>query len=415
MGKWDSDSEDEGPSKKVAKVAAESLAAPEAVITSPPHAVPALPEKAGAAPVEEAVDEELHDALQHGCRSVENYEHINFIDQGTYGMVFKARCKATGVVYALKQVKVTSKESNKVGFPITALREINILLSLRHPNIVRVREMVTGSSSDKVFMVMEYCQMDLKACIQQQQQHGGSSLQPFSTAEVKQLMLQLLSAVAYMHSKWYVHRDLKTSNLLYTSPGRLTVCDFGLARTYGSPLAPLTAEVVTLWYRCPELLLGCGLYSTALDVWSVGCIFGEMLTGKPLLPGEGEADQLSKIFSLLGAPTEVRWPGVTALPNYAALSAIISRAPSRPRIKEVFCAAAIGGGGGGGGGGGIGGGSMGRGIQLTDAGVGLMADLLELDPAKRIAADAALRCPWLQTELPAPTLPDRMPRFETKA
>lgn len=408
MGKWDSDSEEEGPSKKVAKVAAESQAAPEALLASPPHAAPALPEKAAAAPVE-AADEEFHDALLHGCRSVENYEHINFIDQGTYGMVFKARCKATGVVYALKQVKVASKESNKVGFPITALREINILLSLRHPNIVRVREMVTGSSSDKVFMVMEYCQMDLKACMQQQQQQsGGSSLQPFSTAEVKQLMLQLLGAMAYMHSKWYVHRDLKTSNLLYTSPGRLTVCDFGLARTYGSPLAPLTAEVVTLWYRCPELLLGCGLYSTALDVWSVGCIFGEMLTGKPMLPGEGEVDQLSKIFSLLGAPTEVRWPGVTTLPNFAALSATISRAPSRPRLKEVFCAAATGGGG-------VGGGSMTRGVQLTDAGVSLMADLLELDPAKRIAAEDALGCPWLQTELPGPTLPDRMPRFETKA
>jgi len=137
---------------------------------------------------------------------VDNYQRLNFIDQGTYGLVFKARCRDTGEIYALKQIKF-GPESNKVGFPNTVLREINILLALRHPNIVRVREMVVGSSVDKIFMVMEYCENDLKTCMR-------LSKQSFSTAEVKQLMIQLLSAVNHMHQKWYIHRDLKASNLL---------------------------------------------------------------------------------------------------------------------------------------------------------------------------------------------------------
>jgi cell division cycle 2-like protein len=156
-------------------------------------------------------------------------------------------------------------------------------------------------------MVMEFGGLDLKACM-------DVAKKPFSTAEVKQLLRQFLSAVDHMHAHWYIHRDLKTSNLLYQN-GVLCVCDFGLARKYGSPIAPYTFEVVTLWYRAPELLFGSRVYSTPLDMWSVGCIFAEMLTAQPLLPGEGELDQIAKTLRLLGAPSEETWPGVTALPD----------------------------------------------------------------------------------------------------
>lgn len=333
---------------------------------------------------------EMKNPLFHGCRSVENYEHVNFIDQGTYGMVFKARCKQSGTIYALKQVKIAAADANKVGFPITALRETNILMALSHPNIIRVKEMVVGSSSDKVFMVMEYCENDLKACMMQ-------SKQPFSTAEVKQLMLQLVSAMEFMHSKWFIHRDLKTSNILYSNTGRLSVCDFGLARSYGSPIAPFTAEVVTLWYRCPELLLGSKFYSTALDMWSVGCIFGELLTSKPLLPGEGEADQLTRIFRLVGSPTEDRWPGVSQLPNMVAMSGIISRAPTRGKLREL-----------------VPGFSHTGGTFLSDIGFDLLSRLLELDPSQRCSAAQALQHQWLVAEAPRPTSIDLMPRFDTQ-
>ena len=167
-------------------------------------------------------------------------------------------------------------------------------------------------------MVMEYCGQDLRTCIQR-------SRQSFSIAEIKQLMLQLCSALEYMHDNWVIHRDLKTSNLLYTN-GKLSICDFGMARRYSDPIQPYTKEVVTLWYRPPEILLGAPTYSIPVDIWSAGCIFGELISGKPLFQGEGELDQISKIFSVLGAPNEAVWPGCSSLPHFSKVS---YRVPSR--------------------------------------------------------------------------------------
>jgi cell division cycle 2-like len=205
-------------------------------------------------------DSDAYNSLIFGCRSVDEYIRLNFIDQGTYGMVFRARCRTTRRIYALKQVKI-GKEASKIGFPMTALREANVLLTLRHPNIVRVREMVVGSTIDKIFMVMEFGGLDLKACM-------DIAKRPFSTAEVKQLMIQLLSAIDFMHQKWYIHRDLKTSNLLYQN-GKLVVCDFGLARKYGSPIAPYTYEVVTLWCKLFVVCFMCALCLFYITIYKV--------------------------------------------------------------------------------------------------------------------------------------------------
>lgn len=177
--------------------------------------------------------------MLQGCRSVDEFERLNKIDEGTYGVVYRARDKKTGEVVALKKVKM---EKEREGFPLTSLREINILLSLHHPSIVDVKEVVVGSSLDSIFMVMEYMEHDLKALME-------TMKQPFSQSEVKCLMLQLLEGVQYLHDNWVLHRDLKTSNLLLNNQGELKICDFGLARQYGSPLKPYTHLVVTLWYR----------------------------------------------------------------------------------------------------------------------------------------------------------------------
>lgn len=166
----------------------------------------------------------LRCSVDRRCRSIECYERLNYIDEGTYGMVFRAKCKQSGEIYAIKQVKL-GPLVGKLGFPTAALREINALMSLKHPNIIPMREMVVGTGSDKIFMVMEYCENDLKTVMKLNQQS-------FSTAEIKRLMLQLLSAISYIHQRGYLHRDLKTSNLLYSNCGRLYVCDFGLARKY---------------------------------------------------------------------------------------------------------------------------------------------------------------------------------------
>lgn len=173
------------------------------------------------------------------CRSVDVFEKLNKIDEGTYGVVYRAMDMDSGDIVALKKVKM---EKEREGFPLTSLREINILLSFHHPSIVDVKEVVVGSALDSIFMVMEYMDHDLKAFMETMQH-------PFSQSEVKCLMLQLLGGVKYLHDNWVLHRDLKTSNLLLNNQGELKICDFGLARQYGSPLKPYTRLVVTLWYR----------------------------------------------------------------------------------------------------------------------------------------------------------------------
>ncbi|XP_059657737.1 cyclin-dependent kinase G-2-like isoform X2 [Cornus florida] len=252
-----------------------------------------------AAPLQRSVN------MLQGCRSVEEFERLNRINEGTYGVVYRARDKKTGEIVALKKVKM---EKEREGFPMTSLREINILLSFHHPSVVDVKEVVVGSNLDSIFMVMEYMEHDLKGLM-------DTMKQPFSQSEVKCLMLQLLEGVKYLHDNWVLHRDLKTSNLLLNNRGELKICDFGLARQYGSPLKPYTHLVVTLWYRAPELLLGAKQYSMAIDMWSLGCIMAELLSKEPLFNGKAEFEQLDKIFRTLGTPNETIWPGFSKLPG----------------------------------------------------------------------------------------------------
>lgn len=226
-----------------------------------------------------------------GCRSVEEFKHLNHIAEGTYGIVYRAQDKRTEEIVALKRLKM---EKEREGFPITSLREINTLLKGQHPNIVTVREIVVGCNMDKIFIVMDYVEHDFKTLMETMKAKNQS----FLPAEVKCLTQQLLRAVAHLHDNWILHRDLKTSNLLLSHKGILKVGDFGLAREYGSPLKPYTSIVVTLWYRAPELLLCCKEYSTPIDMWSVGCIFAEFLSMGALFPGQSETDQLNKIFKV---------------------------------------------------------------------------------------------------------------------
>ncbi|KAG6597998.1 CMGC/CDK protein kinase [Phytophthora cinnamomi] len=317
-----------------------------------------------------------HNFYLSGCRSVDCYARIGKIDEGTYGVVSKARDKETGDVVALKQVKMSADVSQE-GFPITALRETNVLLSLDHPNIVQVREMVVGSTPDKIYMVMDYAENDLKNVMQTKMKA------PWLQSEVKYLLHSLLSAVAYMHDRWYIHRDLKTSNLLYDARGVLKVCDFGLARKYGSPLRTYTQLVVTLWYRSPELLLGAKKYSTAVDIWSVGCIFAEMLLMKPLFTGRGELDQTDQIFKLLGAPNEENWPGVDDDVPDANVS-VRGKWPRHSRLRDKFPLAAT---------------FSGSGCSLSKAGFDLLSRMLALSPSKRISAKDALAHEYFQESL----------------
>ncbi|XP_020212267.1 cyclin-dependent kinase G-2 [Cajanus cajan] len=317
--------------------------------------------------------------MLQGCRSVDEFERLNRIDEGTYGVVFRAKDKKSGKVVALKKVKM---EKEKEGFPLTSLREINILLSFHHPSIVDVKEVVVGSNLDSIFMVMEYMEHDLKGLME-------AMKQPFSQSEVKCLMLQLLEGVKYLHDNWVLHRDLKTSNLLLNNRGELKICDFGLARQYGSPLKPYTHLVVTLWYRAPELLLGTKQYSTAIDMWSLGCIMAELLSKEPLFNGKTEFEQIDKIFRILGTPNETIWPGFSELPRVKVKFVKNQYNLLRKKFPATsFTGSPV----------------------LSDSGFDLLNKLLTYDPEKRITAEEALNHEWFR-EVPLPKSKEFMPTF----
>ncbi|XP_030379846.1 cyclin-dependent kinase 10 [Scaptodrosophila lebanonensis] len=245
------------------------------------------------------------DDLYGRCRPVAEFEKLNRVGEGSYGIVYRARDTRSNEIVALKKVRM---DQEKDGLPVSGLREIMILKKCNHENIVHLREVVVGKSLDSIFLVMDYCEQDLASLL-------DNMSQPFTESEVKCITLQVLRALQYMHARFIIHRDLKVSNLLMTDKGCIKVADFGLARLYGNPPKPvMTPQMVTLWYRAPELLLGARTHTTAVDMWAFGCILGELLLNKPLLPGNSEIAQLDLIIELLGAPSESIWPGFSELP-----------------------------------------------------------------------------------------------------
>ncbi|CAL1696052.1 unnamed protein product [Somion occarium] len=311
-------------------------------------------------------------------RSVYCYERLNSIEEGSYGVVFRARDKETGDIVALKKLKL---DEEKHGFPITALREINALMVCQHENVVGIREVVVGETLTQVFIVMDFIEHDLKMLL-------TVMPAPFLQSEIKTLLRQLLSAVAFCHERWILHRDLKTSNLLMNNRGTIKVADFGLARRYGDPVGVggLTQLVVTLWYRAPEILLGETIYSTAVDMWSVGCIFAELLLKEPLFQAKGEIEMLSMIFKLLGPPTSSTWPDYDKLPLAKTINL---PAPHPSQLRQKF-------------------------PHITNAGVDLLSHMLTYDPEERISAVEALQHPYFK-ESPFPKHPDLFGSFPSVA
>ncbi|PIC45381.1 hypothetical protein B9Z55_005419 [Caenorhabditis nigoni] len=318
-----------------------------------------------------------------GCRNIDEYECVNRVDEGTFGVVYRGKDKRTDEIVALKRLKM---EKEREGFPITALREINMLLKAgNHPNIVNVKEILLGSNMDKIYMAMEFVEHDMKSLLDTMSRRNKR----FSIGEQKTLMRQLLSGIEHMHKLWILHRDLKTSNLLMSHTGVLKIADFGLAREYGDPLRKFTSIVVTLWYRSPELLLGTRLYSTPVDMWSIGCIMAEFILLKPLFPGRGETEQIKKIFMELGTPTESIWPGVTELEGWKTLT--FEKYPYN-QLRKRFLAGRL----------------------LNDTGFKLLNGLLTLDPKNRVSATKALDHEWFEEE-PHPVPPEEFPTFPAKS
>ncbi|OQV16627.1 Cyclin-dependent kinase 9 [Hypsibius exemplaris] len=248
------------------------------------------------------------------------YERQTKIGQGTFGEVFKAKCKKTGRQVALKKILM---ENEKEGFPITALREIKILQQFDDPNVVKLFDICSSKASDfnryrsTFYLVFEFCEHDLAGLL-------SNTKVKFSHGEVKTIMKQLLEGLFYIHAGKVLHRDMKTSNILLNKEGILKIADFGLARSFsqmGTKEKPnrFTNRVVTLWYRPPELLLGDRNYTPAIDVWGAACIMCELWTRSPILQGQNEQHQLTLIITLCGSITPEVYPDVAHLELYKTL------------------------------------------------------------------------------------------------
>lgn len=285
----------------------------------------------------------------------QRYRKLEKIGEGTYGVVYKAEDTQTGKYIALKKIRLETEDE---GVPSTAIREISILKELQHQHIVSLVDVI--SHAKKLYLVFEFLDQDLKQLM-------NNRTTGLSGYTLKSYLYQLLDGILFCHTHRIIHRDLKPQNLLVSKDlETIKLADFGLARAFQVPLHTYTHEVVTLWYRAPEILLGDKHYSPAVDIWSVGCIFAEMATKQALFPGDSEIDELYKIFRLLGTPTEHTWANVTSLPDYT---------PVFPQWKGQPLSSVLG-------------------SALEPKALDLLQQMLYYEPAKRLTAKAALQHPY---------------------
>ncbi|CAK9435436.1 uncharacterized protein LODBEIA_P01630 [Lodderomyces beijingensis] len=340
-----------------------------------------------------AGEEDVYMPIQR-MATLADYEFMDKLGSGTFGVVHKARDKKTGQLVAMKQILY---HSVKEGFPITALREITILKQLHHANVLSVQQMIFEEPKVKdktelitqrgtFYTVAPYMTSDLVGLLKNPNIH-------LELSQIKCLMQQLLTGTQYIHDANFLHRDIKAANILVDQTGVLKIADFGLARLYhgtaprlgmgpGGGEKSYTSLVITRWYRPPEILLGERKYTTAVDLWGVGCVFGELFTGNPILQGNTDAQQAQLIFELVGSPKS--WSEAANLPNKNDYNIGLGCSRSmEARFEKIMPA----------------------------SGVSLLSGLLTLDPYKRLNALDALNHEFFTTE-PLPLRPDQMPRFE---
>ncbi|SMN22815.1 similar to Saccharomyces cerevisiae YPL031C PHO85 Cyclin-dependent kinase, with ten cyclin partners [Maudiozyma saulgeensis] len=298
------------------------------------------------------------------------FKQLEKLGNGTYATVYKGLNKTTGVYVALKEVKLDSEE----GTPSTAIREISLMKELKHENIVRLYDVI--HTENKLTLVFEYMDNDLKKYMDSLT--VGNNPQGLELHLVKYFQWQLLEGLAFCHENKILHRDLKPQNLLINKRGQLKLGDFGLARAFGIPVNTFSSEVVTLWYRAPDVLMGSRTYTTSIDIWSCGCILAEMITGKPLFPGTNDEEQLKLIFEMMGMPTEATWPGVSQLPKYATSSASFQQQhPQQLQPKDLKALL-----------------QANCKEKLDDVVINLLHGLLQLNPDMRLGAKQALHHTW---------------------
>ena len=288
----------------------------------------------------------------------DRYLVISKLGEGAYGKVYLAEdLKNKNLRVAVKQLKSSSVEE---GVPISSLREISLLKELSHINIVKLMDVV--HLQNNIVLVFEYVETDLKIMLKKNNNKG---LEP---KLYKSFLYQLLKGIQHIHKMKILHRDIKSENLLISKDNKLKITDFGLARGYGLPIKNFRNDVVSLWYRAPDILLGNENYERSVDMWSIGCIFAEMVNGSILFKGFSEKEQVRKIFEIFGTPTEKTYPMYM---EYSGWKDENWEVYLPKNLKEIL-------------------------PTLDDNGIDLLKKLLELDPEKRILATEALEHPFFK-------------------
>ncbi|KAJ3721057.1 kinase-like domain-containing protein [Lentinula raphanica] len=312
----------------------------------------------------DAVERENLDRQKHWAKEQK-------VGEGAYAVVYRGREFTTGRRVAIKKIKVGQF---KDGLDMSAIREVKYLRELKHQNVIELLDVFSNKTN--LNLVLEFLDSDLEMIIKDR------SL-VFLPADIKSWMAMTFRGLEFCHRNFILHRDLKPNNLLIASNGQLKIADFGLARDFADPGFKMTCQVITRWYRPPELLFGSRYYGSAVDIWSVGCIFAELMLRTPYLAGETDMDQLKTIFRALGTPTEQEWPGHTKLPDYVP----VGQFPKTP-LRDLFTAAS------------------------ADT-LNLLSKCLLYEPRKRISAREALLHPYFFA-IPHPTHPSKLPKCTTQ-
>ncbi|PON79900.1 GPCR kinase [Trema orientale] len=317
---------------------------------------------------------------------LQQYDLIGKIGEGTYGLVFLARTKSPGNRGKSIAIKKFKQSKDGDGVSPTAIREIMLLREITHDNVVKLVNVHINHADMSLYLAFDYAEHDLYEIIRHHRDKVNHAIHQYT---VKSLLWQLLNGLNYLHSNWIIHRDLKPSNILVMGEGEeqgvVKIADFGLARIYQAPLKPLAENgvVVTIWYRAPELLLGAKHYTSAVDMWAVGCIFAELLTLKPLFqgaevkatPNPFQLDQLDKIFKVLGHPTLEKWPTLANLPHWQQDTQHIQGHNDNNHGLHGFVH-----------------------LPLKSPAFDLLSKMLEYDPRKRITAAQALEHEYFRLE-----------------
>ncbi|KAM9349873.1 serine/threonine-protein kinase MAK-like [Symphorus nematophorus] len=281
------------------------------------------------------------------------YTTLKQLGDGTYGSVFLGKSNETGELVAIKRMKRKFYSWDEC----LNLREVKSLKKLNHANVVKLREVIR--ENDYLYFVFEYMKENLYQLMTERED------KMFSENEIRNILFQVLSGLAFVHKHGYFHRDMKPENLLCMGPELVKIADFGLAREVRSQ-PPYTDYVSTRWYRAPEVLLKSSSYSSPIDIWAVGCIMAELYTLRPLFPGNSEVDEIFKICQVLGTLKKSDWPE-----GYNLATSMNFRFPKcvPTSLRSLI-------------------------PNASNEAIALMKDMLQWDPEKRPSAAQALRYPY---------------------